>query len=133
MRTYTAHLAPHREPVLLREAFSWGAFLFGPLWLLARRAWIPAVLVLAALVAVAAVLPRWAGPPSGFALFLLAGVLGRDWVRWSLERRGYALSHVLAARDRDAAFARLLAARPDLGTALLDDAFGDRALGGRGL
>ena len=127
MKAYTAHLAPHRAPVLLPEAFSWAAFLFGPLWLLAHRAWLPAVLALAAPVVIAALLPPWARPFAGFAQAVLTGVLGRDWVRWSLERRGYALCHVLAARDRDAAFARLLAARPDLGTALLDDALVDRA------
>ena len=34
--------------------------------------------------------------------------------RWALEARGYTLAHVVAAPDADAAFARLLTARPDL-------------------
>ena len=34
MKIFTAHLHPRKPPVLVREAFSWGALLFGPLWLL---------------------------------------------------------------------------------------------------
>ena len=33
MRTYTAHLKPIRPPVLVREGWSWGGALFGPIWL----------------------------------------------------------------------------------------------------
>ena len=120
MRTYTAHLAPHREPVLLAEGFSWGAFLLGPIWLLAKRAWIPAILLFAVNVALVALLPPWARLPSLAATMVLTGILGRDWVRWGLERRGFQLAHVLAARDGDTAFARLLAARPDLVPRLRD-------------
>ena len=120
MRTYTAHLAPHREPVLLAEGFSWWAFLLGPVWLLAKRAWIPAILLFAVDVALVALLPPWARLPSLAATWVLTGILGRDWVRWSLERRGFQLAHVLAARDGDTAFARLLAARPDLVPRLRD-------------
>ena len=42
MRGYTAHLKPGRTPVLVPEGFSWAAWLFGPLWLAAHRAWVPA-------------------------------------------------------------------------------------------
>ena len=114
MRSYTAHLQPGREPVLLAEGWSWGAFLFGPLWLLARRAWLPALgLVLALLLVAVAAPPAW-GPILGFGLSLLAGLLGRDCVRWSLERRGFTMEHVVAARDEEAALGRLLTFRPEV-------------------
>ena len=48
MRFWTAHIRAGAAPVLVREGFSWGALLFGPLWLAVHRAWIPAVLALAA-------------------------------------------------------------------------------------
>lgn len=112
MKSWTAHLKPGRNPVLVREAFSWGAFVFGAVWLLAQRAWIPAALYLALQIAVAALAPG-AGVILA-ALALLCGIMGRDLVRWSLERRGYVMCHVLAARDGEAALARLLSARPDL-------------------
>ena len=114
MNTYTAHLKLGRPPVLVREGFSWGAFLFGPVWLLARRAWIAAILYAALGIAIAAAAPEALRVPVLFGLSVLAGLLGRDVVRWSLARRGYALAHVLAARDEDSAIARLLAARPEL-------------------
>ena len=114
MRTYTAHLKAARAPVLVREGWSWAGFLFGPLWLFAKRAWIPAVIETAAIVCLFALAPEPFRAPVLFGLALLVGVLGRDLVRWSLGRRGYALTHVLAARDEDAALGRLLAGRADL-------------------
>ncbi len=113
MKIYTAHLRGSAPPVLVREGFALGALLFGPLWLLANGAWI-AALVLLALESVAGL----AGPPVGpllmLGLALLNGWYGRDLVRWHLARRGYLLAHVVAARNEDAAYARLMDARPDL-------------------
>ncbi len=114
MTGWTAHLKPGRHPVLVREGWSWPAFAFGPLWLSTQRAWIPAVLHGALLAVAMGVL---AGPVRSVAVWtlaVLAGLLGRDLVRWSLERRGYHLVHVVAARDEDAALGRLLSNRPDL-------------------
>ena len=113
MKVYTAHLKPERPPVLLREGWSWGAALFGPLWLVAHRAWVAAALHAALLVALSALPGRVHLLLLG-TLAVMAGLLGRDVLRWSLARRGYALAHVLAARDADAALGRLLAARGDL-------------------
>ena len=114
MKSYTAHLKPGREPVLVADAFSWGAFLFGPLWFAAQRAWIPAAFELLLLVVVIVALPPPASTIVQLAIGILAGLIGRDGVRWTLERRGYAMTHVLAARDEDAALARLLTYRPEI-------------------
>ncbi len=114
MNVFTAHLHPERPPVLVPEGWSWGAFWFGPLWLFAERAWIPAILDLAAFAWLFALAPPRFWGPVAFGLALLAGTMGRDMVRWSLSRRGYELSHVLAARDSDTALGRLYAARGDL-------------------
>ena len=114
MRTYTAHLKPSRHPILLLEGWSWAGFLFGPIWLLVQRAWIPALLEIAGAVLLAGLAPPQVWRPALLGLGLLNGLLGRDFIRWSLERRGYALDHVLIAPDRDAALLRLFTARPDL-------------------
>jgi hypothetical protein len=95
------------------EGFRWGAFLFGPLWLARHRAWIPAALAAAALIAIL-ILPGGVGSAVLLAaLALILGLTGNDLRRWSLERRGYVLSDVVAARDEDAALARFLAERPE--------------------
>lgn len=114
MNIYTAHLRPARPPVLVQEGWSWRAALFGPLWLLAHRAWVPGVIVLSAVVLGVLLLSPDLQPVMALGLGLLMGLLGRDMVRWSLDRRGYALAHVLAAADREAALGRLLDARTDL-------------------
>ena len=114
MKYYTAHIPLAGEPVLVREGFSWGALLFGPLWLACHRSWIPAALSLAGFIliwtlahgAIAWVLT------SAFAFLL--GFSGHDLRRWSMEHRGYLLVRVLAARSEPDAMARLLTSRPDL-------------------
>lgn len=114
MKTWTAHLRDDRPPELLREGFSWSAWAFGPLWLAAHRAWVAAGLVLAAQIA----LVVFARGTTLVVLWItgnwLLGLFGNDLRRWALHLRGYTLAHVVAARDDDSAFTRLLATRPDL-------------------
>jgi hypothetical protein len=114
VRIYTAMMKHDAEPVLVREGFSWGAFLFGPIWLALHRAWIAAIISLALYIVVGLLITP---PARGFLItaeaFLL-GLLGHDLRRWALESRGYLLLHVLRGRDWDDAWVRLLRRRPDL-------------------
>ncbi|HUA77282.1 MAG TPA: DUF2628 domain-containing protein [Acetobacteraceae bacterium] len=113
MRIFTAHTRPDRSAELVAEGFRWGALLFGPFWLAWHRAWIPAVLAAAALIAILA-LPGGAGRTMLLVAFaLVLGLTGNDLRRWSLALRGYVLTDVVAARDEDAALARFLSSRPD--------------------
>jgi hypothetical protein len=114
VKIYTALLKQDAEPVLVREGFAWGALVFGPLWLAAHRAWIPAAISLAAYVLIGLLAPRPAAAILIVGLAVLLGLTGHDLRRWSLEWRGYLLVHVLAAINRDDAFMRLMALRPDL-------------------
>jgi hypothetical protein len=114
VKIWTAHEKTHASPILLREGFSFGALIFGPIWLAAHRAWLPAAaaLLLAILILVLT------HPPASSVLILglalLQGLSGRDLVRWSLARRGYLEANVVTGRNHDEAQARLLAERPDL-------------------
>jgi hypothetical protein len=114
LRFWTAHVREGDAPLLVREGFSWGALIFGPIWLLAHRAWVPAVLAIAASVAIGALPAGEVRTALAIAYPLLLGFSGNDMWRFSLERRGYRLAHVVAARNAESAFARLLAGRPDL-------------------
>jgi hypothetical protein len=118
MKTWTAHMKPGRDPVLVKEGFAWGAFLFGPLWFAASRAWVLALLYAALVVLFFVFMPNRGGVVILTGVAVLAGLLGRDLVRWSLEHRGYTLAHVLAARDEDGALARLLTYRPEVASEL---------------
>ena len=114
MRSYTAHLSGARAPVLVREGFAWGAVVFGPFWLARHRAWAALVVAVSVGAAIAARVPA---PLSGWLLLLLAatlGVFGNDLRRGALARRGFVEAHVVVARDAEAAYARLLAACPEL-------------------
>ncbi|MDR3537936.1 MAG: DUF2628 domain-containing protein [Acetobacteraceae bacterium] len=114
MRVWTAHLRRDAEPVLLREGFSWGAFLFGPIWLAVHRAWIPAALSFVVCVLIALLAPTPIAGILGPGLAWLLGLTGRDMVRWSMAQRGYIETHVVVARNDVDALGRLLANRPDL-------------------
>ncbi len=116
MRPWTVHVRRQTLPRLVPEGFSWGAFLFGPLWLLACAAWIPAVFQAAAYAVIASVLPGDAGLAAGFGLAVLVGFSGNDLVSWSLGLRGYVLSAVVVARDSEGALLRLLEMQPELAT-----------------
>ena len=116
MKVWSVHTRAESAPVLVREGFSWGACVFGPLWLFAHRAWIAGVLVLCGWI-LAAAMPGGLGPALMLVLAWATGVFGTDWLRWSLAGRGFTLVHAIAARNEDAAFARLMAARPDLAAA----------------
>jgi Protein of unknown function (DUF2628) len=120
LRIYTAYLRAGAAPVLVREGFAWGALFLGPFWLFAHRAWIAGILALAALIVVAG-LPAGPGQAALAVLLMLAfGLFGNDLRRFGLSRRGFSLAHVVAAGNRDAAFARLLEARADLLPALAE-------------
>lgn len=114
MRTFTAHVKPDRQPVLVRDGWSWGALIFGPFWLLTNSAWIPALLEFAILAVVATLAPEHVWRPALLGLAFLNGLTGRDMASWSLDRRGYGIAHVVLAPDHDAALLRLFTARPDL-------------------
>jgi hypothetical protein len=114
MKIYTSHTKPGDDPVLVREGFSWAAFLFGPLYLAAHRAWVPAALNLAAIILLQAICTAISSPAPMLGLAILQGLFARDLWRWGLARRGFAPGPVVAATNQDQAFARLLGARPDL-------------------
>ena len=119
MRFWTAHIRQGAPPVLVREGFAWGALLFGPLWLAAHRAWVPAGLSLAAFVLIHFLAPDGISTALTGGLMLLLGLSGHDLRRWSLDHRGYLLAQVVAAHNELGALERLLTRRPDLGGSFL--------------
>jgi hypothetical protein len=105
----------------LREGFCWPAFLFGPLWLLARGLWRPlgawclgAILV--GLTISHGLLRGSAGSWLYFIAALYLGLEGKGFVGAALERRGVRLVDVATGADLAAAesgfFSRRLADAP---------------------
>lgn len=122
MAVFTVHAPQGRlEPVsdperveFVKDGFSWGAFLFGPFWMLWNRLWIalavwivavPSLLFLASLV----------GGGRGSLLVLTSlflGLEGNAILANGLRWRGLALSGLTVGATRDEAERRFFAARP---------------------
>jgi hypothetical protein len=127
MTSFTVHVPPTppderpaaEKIVFLRDGFSFWAFLFGPLWFIWKRAWLPAILwslVLAALAGLGYLLkiPADAMSFAAFAAALYLGFEGWRLLAWSLQRRGYVESDVVIGESEEEAelvyFERLRAA-----------------------
>jgi hypothetical protein len=121
MRVYTVHVPPfsyrNGDPILIKEGFSWPAFLFGPLWALADRLWLVTVALVVVLLALGTVLETLGFDSTiqsivSLAVAILIGAHGNDWRRRTLARRGFREAGVVAARTLDEALARYLDAEP---------------------
>jgi hypothetical protein len=114
VKFWSAHVRAGTAPVLVREGFSWGALLFGPIWLAVHRAWIPAAISLAAFVIIGFTTHDVVQAALLTALIVSLGLTGYDLRRWSLDQRGFLLAQVVTGRSELDAMARLLERRPDL-------------------
>jgi hypothetical protein len=87
----------------IADGFSWTAFLFPALWLIAKRAWLLGILV----GVLQFLLIRLSAVPGGFvaalimhvALSLLVSLEGPLLVTWRLLARGWTLRSIIPARD----------------------------------
>jgi hypothetical protein len=105
------------EAVFIRDRFNWAAFLFGPLWLLAKRLWLPllAYLVAATLFGILAVafrLPPYALGAVDILVSLLIGCEAPDLLRLKLDRRGFSELGVVQGTRLDDAERRFFASWP---------------------
>lgn len=108
MASYVFLTPPGRAPgdektVVLRDGFSFLAYLFPPVWFLLHRLWFEALLsalllVLAGLVAETGHLGL-AGPFPGIALCLFCGLESGNLRLRHLERKGFRLEAALEARN----------------------------------
>ncbi|MFL9828454.1 DUF2628 domain-containing protein [Rhodoplanes sp. SY1] len=113
----------------VRDGFSWGAFLFGPLWMIRHRMWL--VLVCWGLVMVGFGIAHTAlGVPGGARLAvavliaLLVGLESATLRRWTLLRGGWREAGIVVADDLETAEQRYFARRADA-AADLDRAWSD--------
>ncbi len=116
MATFTVQIPPasngggaaSEKIVFLRDAFSGPAFVFGPFWLLWKRAWLAALgwaLLLAAIAGIGALLkmPPLAMSFAGLAAAAILGFEGERILAWSLHRRGYVEDDVVIGDNEEEA------------------------------
>jgi Protein of unknown function (DUF2628) len=136
MAVYSVHLRGDAPPsvaeaAFVRQAFSWKAFFFGPLWLLRHRLWAGLALWAAAYsILIAASLTVVSASACFFIALNLQVLLGLEANRLreaKLAAQGYRLVEIISAPARDEAeiaFYRQSEAR--------DDPLADIASGARG-
>ena len=125
-KAYTLHVPASADPgdpealdeaELVKDGFSWGAFLFTFLWFFWNRLWLAGIGVLIAVVGLPAALQalRVDNGPALLAELLLALLIGleaNNLKRWTLRRRKPAVDVVIASDLEEAetkAFSRWLA------------------------
>ena len=129
MRVFTVHLRrppldPERDIQLVKEGFSWPAFLFTVLWALWCRLWLVAAGIVAAEVLLNLLLGLLGADPMTRSALSLAfsvalGVFGNDLKRWTLFRNNYLEVAVVTGDDPDAAERRFWDERPSLAADLV--------------
>jgi hypothetical protein len=99
----------------VRDGFSWLAFLFSPLWLLANGMIVVLVAYLAVSAAAAVAVDRTLGTEMAVvvsvALALWLGFEARALRRWSLARRGWTMTAVVEGKRFETAERRYVSAR----------------------
>ena len=129
MRLYTVHMRrPTLDPLtdvhLVKEGFSWPAFLFSFAWALACRLWLVAIALFAAELLVhgaLAIADADTGTQIAVSLgfSLIVGLLGNDLKRFTLFRRGYLEVAIVSGSDIYAAERRFWDQRPQLAADLV--------------
>ncbi|WP_210496272.1 DUF2628 domain-containing protein [Microvirga antarctica] len=123
MATFTLHLPRGAKPgdpavledaVIVKDAFSWGAFAFTALWFFFHRLWIAGLLVLLAVIGLNVLLSVLdVFPAAAFAaqvlLSCLIGLEANSLRRWTLARHGSPVVDVVHATDKDDAEAKFIA------------------------
>ena len=110
MRVYTVHVfavsdADDGDAILVKEGFSWPAFLFTFFWSLWHGMWVASAGIVAAVTVLAVATELLGvGEATSFVVQLLfqfgIGLFGNDMRRWSLRREGFVETAVVTGADR---------------------------------
>jgi Protein of unknown function (DUF2628). len=123
MTTYTLHLAGDARPgdpaaleraEIVKDGFSWGAFIFNCLWFFYHRLWLAGLLVLVVTLGLDLGLRALdVNPAAAFVaellLAILIGLEANSLRRWTYERHGRPAVDAVVAAHRDEAEARSFA------------------------
>ncbi|RAI42159.1 DUF2628 domain-containing protein [Rhodoplanes roseus] len=113
---------PDGQPVdpdrvrFVRDGFSWGAFLFGPLWMIRHRLWLVLLCWVLVMAGFGVIYATISVPGGGRLLVsaliaLLIGLESATLRRWTLLRSGWRDSGIVVADDLEAAEQRYFSGR----------------------
>ena len=126
LRTFRHYHHPGKNTILIvKDGFSWGAFIFGPLWFLVHRLWFVALVTMVLSIAGqtffmsrlpygASDIGFWLFFLTYWALWILIGKVANALLSADIEARGYVLQSVVrAANATDARYASSCTAKDD--------------------
>ena len=124
VKVYTVHMRrfgidPDTDIQLIKEGFSWGAFLFGPLWALWNGLWLSAIVLFAAQIVTGMAAALISPAPVvaslvGFGLQMLFAMVAFDLKRRKLAGQGIEERDVVVSHNADLAMRRYLDNAPSL-------------------
>ena len=94
--------ATREDAVFVRESFNAWAVIFGPIWALAKRMWIVAI-VLGCASILTGLLPPLPALLANAGLLLATAIFASDLELWSLRRRGFEEQAQLTAANAEEA------------------------------
>jgi hypothetical protein len=98
---------PEAEAVFVRDGFSWWGFILPPAWLLIRRLWLLAALVICCYILAGAAAQKWQLEPLPLAVWLISslwvGLEGGHVRAQIMQKRGWTLAKVVSARNLEEA------------------------------
>jgi len=110
MKTYLAY-ASEANPEkfeMVKEGFSFNAFIFGMLWCVYNKLWLPAISLLAFNIILGVIIEDGAiseisGGVAQIASLVVIGITASQFMATSLHNRGYNLTDAIIARNADEA------------------------------
>ena len=111
MRTYSVHIRRHgldfdRDVVVVKEGFSWPAFLFNIFWALWHRHWLAAIALFMIPLGIAIITNVIGLAPAGQTALsmgwsVIVGMLANDVRRYYLDRDGFVEDGITAGKSPD--------------------------------
>ena len=98
----------------VKVGFSWPGFLFSVIWLLIKRLWMQAFILIAAILLLSSIELYFENIETSlmvllleFSIYVFVGVYGNEWRVVSLQDRGYKLIDTLEADTPDEAISKI--------------------------
>ena len=125
MKSFRIYRRPDQEPRAVKQGWSWPAFIFGPLWALYRRLWVPAIGAPVVFFSIGALIDLVHGHDKTKDMFMYGvlvvvgaafGACGNRWVERGLRSRGHEFKEMVEAADAGdalAVFSEMQSEKPD--------------------
>lgn len=115
MKTFRVFHHPAHGYQAVKIGFSWPGFLFSVIWLLIKKLWRQALLVMAAVLLLASIEMYFQNIQTSvmvllleFSIYVFVGVYGNEWRMANLEARGFKVIDTLEAETPDGAIRKIV-------------------------